>query len=95
MAEQQITVFVAQVHAVTSAITEELALAAIALAHPFAVAIRSEAIGPHLPEIVAVYVALLIVGADARTCRNRAVDKHRSDRHAGTACVEMSRTSPS
>ena len=70
MAEQQIAVFVAQVHAVAPAIAEELALAAIALAHPFAVAIRGEAVGPHLPEIVAVYVALLIVGADARTRRN-------------------------
>lgn len=89
MAEQQIAVFVAQMHAVASAIAEKFALGAITLAHPFAVAIRGEAVGPYFPEIVAVYVALLIVGADARTCRNRAIDKHRSDRHAGTACVEM------
>ncbi len=89
MTEQQIAVLVAQVHAVAPAIAEEFALSAIALAHPFAVAIRSEAACPHIPEIVAVYVALPIVGANARACGNRTVDKHRSDRHAGTARIQM------
>ena len=67
MAEQQIAVFVAQVHAVASAIAEEFAFGAIALAHPFAVAVRMVTMLPHVHKIVLLDVSLMVIAADART----------------------------
>ena len=65
MAEQQVALAITQMHSVALTIAEVGAILALALAHPFAIAIRSVAILPDVHKIVLVDVALIIVGADA------------------------------
>ena len=60
-------------HAPTLAVAEHLAVATLALFHPLAVAIRFEAILPHIPEILLVDVALVVLATDAGACRNIAI----------------------
>ena len=67
MAEQQFAILVSQVESVAFAITEHLAVATFVFLHPTAVAEHLVAVGPHIPEIICVDVALMVVGSDTRT----------------------------
>ena len=72
----QIAFGIAQMHPVAFAIAPVPATGAGASAHPFAVAVRLEAVGPYVPEVVLIYIALGIVGAYARARADAAVDEH-------------------
>ena len=67
MAEQEVTIVVAKVHAVALAVAEEVAVGTGASAHPLAVAIGLEAVLPHIHEVVAIDIALMVIATDAGT----------------------------
>ena len=73
MAENQLAVFVAQVHAVAAAVAEPFAVGAFILAHPLTVTIRTKLIFPDIHEIILVDISLMIIRSDARACGNRTV----------------------
>ena len=73
MAENQLAVFVAQVHAVAAAVAEPFAVGTFILAHPLAVTIRTELIFPDVHEIILVDISLVIIRSDARARGNRTV----------------------
>ena len=90
MAEHERAVFAAEVHTVSFAERENLAvLAWFDVPHPRAVAVGLEAIFPHLPERIPIDVPLIVFAADGGAGRDRAVDE--DGRHADTcgALVEM------
>ena len=89
MAEDEVAVIIAKVHAVTLAIAEPSTVSALILLHPRTVAIWLKAVLPHIYEIIFVNVALMVVGPDAAASGDGAVDKYRSHRKSGLACVEM------
>ena len=70
-------VAIAEVHAAAFAITVHIAVGTLVAVHPFAVAVNLKAVFPHIHEIVFINIALMIVGADAGTSRDIAVDEHR------------------
>ena len=66
-------------HAVASAVAPVFTCFAVALAHPFPVAVRVIFLFPHLHEVITVVdVPLIIVGTDAGTGGNTAVGHHRA-----------------
>ena len=73
MAEHQLALAVAEVHAAAPAEAEVLALCALVLLHPLAVAVGSEALLPDIHEVILVNIALVIVGTDAGAGRDGAV----------------------
>ena len=82
---QFLCLLVAQVQARTFAVAPVLALLAVADLGPAAVAHHLVTLLPYFPEVVLVDVALDVVAAQARACRDAAVAKHGRDVHAGTA----------
>ena len=78
-----------QVHTAAEAVAEHLAGGAFAAPRPLAVAKGFEAVLPHVPEFVAVDIALVEIGTDRRAARNGAVDADRGDGNARGALVEM------
>jgi len=52
---------------ITFAISEHLAVATFVFLHPTAVAEHLVAVGPHIPEIIGVDVALVVVCSDTWT----------------------------
>ena len=79
VAEKQFSVIRPKMHPASEAIFEKPAVAALVFPHPRPVAVRLETVFPHVHEIVLVDIALMIIAPDARTRRNRAVGKYRSD----------------
>ena len=65
--EEEFAFTIAQMHAVSLTIAEEVAVGTGTCAHPFAVAIGLEAVFPHIHEVVLVDVALVVVATDAGT----------------------------
>ena len=62
MTEHQVAVFTAEMHSPTLAVAEEFTgIAGLYLFHPLAIAIIFETIFPHLPEVVVVDIALVIL----------------------------------
>ena len=89
-ADHEAVVGTTLVHASTLAILPELAIGTwFQLAHPRTVAKHLEPLLPHLPEIVTIDVALMIVGTDTGTRRDGAIDEHRGHRDARIAMIEM------
>ena len=78
MAEHLLAVSITQVHAAATAVTEKLAVGTFARTHPLSVTIRGEALFPDVHEVIAVDVALMVVGADAGAGRDATVHKHRA-----------------
>ena len=74
MAEQQPTFVVAQVQAVSFAVTPVATVFAVACLHPVVVAMRLEAMLPDIHEVVLVDVALLVVRTDAGAGTDAAID---------------------
>ena len=74
MAIEQIAVAVVEMHAAAEAITEHAAIGALPATGPLAVAERLEPLLPHLPEPVAVDIALVEIGPDGSTPRDGPVD---------------------
>ena len=58
-------VFTAQVHCSTLAVSPRLTFAALIGLHPFAVAVRFEAVLPDIPEIIGMDITLIVVTAYA------------------------------
>ena len=73
VAGEHLPTVTAQVHRATLAVTPDLALGTFIGFHPFAVTIRLEAILPYIPEIILVYIALMVVTANAKASRDGAV----------------------
>ena len=88
--EHERTVFATKVHAVAFTIAEErTAVARLNFLHPSTVAIRLEAFVPHVPEMVAVYVALIVLSSDRGAGTDAAVYEYRCNRYAGSTLVEV------
>ena len=79
MTKQQASVAVVQVHAPAQAVAEHRAVGAVVPAGPFPLAERDEAVLPHLPEVVAVDVALIIIRTDRGAARDGACLLYTSD----------------
>ena len=60
-------------HCAALAVTPDLAFAAFIGLHPTVVAVEFKAVLPDLPEIIIMYVSLMIVTAYAQAARYRAV----------------------
>ena len=67
MAEKKVFVIVVEVHAVTLAVLPHLAVGALALLRPGAVAELLEAVLPHIPKVVLIYITLREVGTHRGT----------------------------
>ena len=89
VAVEQLAVIAVQVHAAAQAVAEHPAVGTRTPPRPLAVAEGLETVLPHIPEVVAVDVALVEVGADRRAARNGAVDTDRGDRHPRGTLVEL------
>ena len=89
VAVEQIVIVVVEVHAVALAELPHLALGALALAGPLAVAELAKTILPHLPQVVAVDVALVEPCTNARTTTNRAVYLHTRNAHSRHTAEEV------
>ena len=89
MTKIQLPVRIAQMHAVSPAIAEVLAVGAIAFPHPFAVSVGLETVFPYLHEVVLVDVSLVVVRADAGAGRDGAVYQYRAYRHSRLTGKEM------
>ena len=76
VAEEQLAVVVVEVHAAALAVAPHLAAGAGVFVRPLAVAVRLEAVLPHLPEVVAVDVALVEIAAYACAARYGAVGEY-------------------
>ena len=83
MTKQQMPVSITQVHAVALAIAEVFAILALAVAHPFAIAIGCIAVLPNLHKVILVDVTLVVVGTYACACGYRAIGHHRAYGNAG------------
>lgn len=88
VAEEQATVAVVQVHAVALTVAEEGTVSTEPSLHPAAVAEGLETMLPYVHEIVAVNVALVVIGTDAGAGGYRAVRQNGGDTDAGVAGVE-------
>src|SRR5574344_514503 len=77
MTKQQPTVIITQMHAVASTISEIFAFLTIFSPHPFTVPVFLIPRVPHLPEVIFINVALMIIRADAWASRNGTVIQHR------------------
>ena len=88
MAEEEVTVAVMQVHAVTLAIAEKGTVGTHTFFHPVTIAEELETVLPHIHEFIVVDVALMVVGTDAGTGGYRAVRQNGGDTDAGVAGVE-------
>ena len=90
MAEHKGAFFAAEVHASTLAVAEEFAVVArCKFAHPLAVAVWLEAVLPHIPEIVVVDIALVVLATHTGASRNTAVNQDGCDTHACGAMEEV------
>ena len=88
MAEEEVTVAVVQVHTVALAVAEEGTVGTHTFFHPATIAEGLEAVLPHVHEVVAVDIALMVVGTDAGAGGYRAVRQNGGDTDAGVAGVE-------
>ena len=85
LANLQLPVTVAQMHAVALAIAPHLAMLTLVGLHPFSVAVDLEFVLPNVPKTVLVDIALMVVAADAEATRNGAVGQYGSYINARTA----------
>ena len=76
IAHQQIAFVVAQVHTITLAVAEHIAVGTLAVAHPFAVAEWLKSVLPYIPKVILVDVALIKVATHTCTARYLAIDTH-------------------
>jgi len=77
------------VHAISFAITEQVAIGTFALTGPFPVPEFFEAVVPHFHKIILVNIPLVVVGPDTGTTRYRSVNADRSDRNSGMATIKL------
>lgn len=89
MADKQVAVIVVQMHTVPFAVTKHLAAGTFSATRPLTVAIRTKSVLPNIDKPVFVNIALMEIGTNARTARNRTVRQDRSRRNACAAFVEM------
>ena len=90
MAKHERAIFATKVHASTFAVAEEFAVVArCKFAHPLAVAVWLEAVLPHIPEIVVVDIALVVLATHAGASRDAAVDEDRRYTHARSTMEQV------
>ena len=75
VAEEKVLV-VAEVHTVALAVLPHLASGALAPHHSCAVAEPLEAVLPHIPEVILIYITLREVGAHACAAQDIAIDTY-------------------
>ena len=85
VADEQVFVIVVEVHTIALAVLPHLAVGALALLRPRAVAELLEAVLPHIPEVIPIDIALREVGAYRGAARNIAIHTDRGDANAGVA----------
>ncbi len=76
VAEEESAIVVAQVHAATLAVAPHVAVGTGSGLFPRTVAEQLETVLPDIPEIVAVDIALMVVGTDAAASRDASVVEH-------------------
>ena len=76
LANLQLPVTVAQMHAVALAIAPHLAMLTLVGLHPFPVAVNLEFVLPNIPKTILIDIALMVIAADAETARNRAISQY-------------------
>ena len=89
VAIHQLPLVVTKVHAATLAELPHLAILALILLGPLTVAELLEAVLPHIPELVPIYIALSVVGSHACASRDIAIDTYRGYIPARSAHVEV------
>ena len=65
VANQELAIIIAEVHAVAFAVAEHFAIGTFVFLHPITMAVFLETIVPNVPETILVDVALMVVGANA------------------------------
>ena len=89
MAIEEFAVVAVEVHPAAEAIFEHPARGALPAPRPLPVAERKKTVLPHLPETVAVDVALVEIRTDRRAARDRPIDPHGGHRDPGGTLVEV------
>lgn len=89
MAAEQLLIVVVEVQAAAFAVAVYLAMGTLALAGPGAVAHLLEAVLPHIPDVVAIDVALREIATDTGAARDIAIAQHRHHLHAGATVEEL------
>ena len=69
VAEDQVALVVAKVHAIPLAVSEPLAFATLVLFHPRAVSVRFESVLPYINKVILIDISLVIVCSDASASR--------------------------
>lgn len=88
VAEEEVTVAVMQVHAVTLTVAKKGTVGTHTFFHPATIAEELETVLPHIHEVILVDVALVVVGTNAGTGGDRAVRQNGGDTDAGVAGIE-------
>ena len=83
MTEKQLSLIIAQMDAVTLAITEKAAIGAHAFPHPFPVTERLETVFPYIHKIIAINISLMKAATDTGASRYGAVRQDRADTDSG------------
>ena len=89
VANEEVSVVVVEVQAGAFAVAPHLAALALAFLGPASVTHHLEAVLPHIPEVVAVDVALVHVAADRGTAADGTVATYRGHLNAAAAVEEM------
>ena len=87
MASHQLTGFIEEEHAISFAITEQVAIGTFALTGPFPDPEFFEAVVPHFHKIILENIPLVVVGPDTGTTRDRSVNADSSDSNSGMATI--------
>ena len=86
VAEEEVFVVIVEMHAVALAVLPHLTVGTLAPLRPGAVTELLEAVLPHFPEVILIYIALREVGTHAGTARDVAIDTYRGYTHT---CVAL------
>ena len=86
VADEEVFVIVVEMHTVALAVLPHLAVGALAPLRPVAVAELLEAVLPHIPEVILIYITLREVSAHACAARDIAID---ADRGCAHTCVAL------
>ena len=89
VANEEVSVVVVEMEAGAFAVAPDFAVFALAFLGPASVTHHLEAVPPHIPEVVAVDVALVHVAADRGTAADGTVATYRGHLDTTTAVEEM------
>ena len=89
VAEEEVFVVIVEMHAVALAVLPHLTVGTLAPLRPGAVAELLEAVLPHIPEVILIYITLREVGAHACAARDIAINANGGYRNASIAHIEV------